>query len=64
MMENKKIVGLLNYAITTEVEAVDLYSKLAKKLPIEYKEKLIHILKEEKEHITELTRLLAYASKQ
>lgn len=62
-MDNKKVVALLNYAIQTEVEAVELYSKLAHRLPAEYKEQLVHILGEEKEHIIELTRLMAHVSK-
>lgn len=63
-MDNEKVIACLNYAIKTEIEAVDLYRKLAKRLPDVYKHTLVHILKEEKEHIEELSAMLKHASKQ
>lgn len=55
---NEENKDLIRYAIKTEVEAVALYSKLVRVLPVECKETILHILKEEKEHIVELTNLL------
>lgn len=55
---NEENKDLIRYAIKTEVEAVALYSKLVRVLSIECKETILHILKEEKEHIVELTNLL------
>ena len=63
-MDNERVIACLNYAIKTEIEAVDLYRKLAKRLPDVYKQTLVHILKEEMEHIEELSAMLKHASKQ
>ena len=63
-MDKEKVVAWLNYAIKTEIEAVSLYRKMAKRLPEVYRNTLIHILKEEREHIEELSSMLKHASKQ
>lgn len=55
---NEENKDLIRYAIKTEFEAVALYSKLVRVLPTECEETILHILKEEKDHIAELLNLL------
>ena len=55
---SKEAHALIGYAIGTENDAISMYRYMIRHLPPEYAPVLKHILKEEKEHAMELTRLL------
>lgn len=49
---------MLSYALATEHDAITMYTHMIETMPLEYHEKLQHILDEEKEHAEMLLEML------
>ena len=58
MPDNDDSKIMISYAIGTEIDAINMYSYMIKRLPEECAETLRHIMDEEKEHAIELIGLL------
>lgn len=55
---DKRAVIMIAYAMATERDAIGMYKYMIRNLPEEYREALVHILKEERDHYVMLKRML------